>query len=365
MVPNNCNSIHIVDDSSENLQKMESLLTGLNQDASASKDPAEALKTIRDCAPEIILLDIDIPGLSASSFIASALELYSSNPPFIILMSENQSEDVFIDGLNAGANDIIRKPFNLNELKIKLSNVIKLIDHVKENEKLHEALQREKDVLQKERNLLAKYFSRDLIDAILNGEVSTEIGGEIRTVSILFCDLRNSTLIAKNTDPGQFSKFLNNLFTDITDIIYGEEGSVNKFLGDGILATFGCPRVIENDAYHCASVAVKIRKYLDNFNQFRPEFLSDHVEMGIGIARGDVFMGNIGSVNQIEYTVLGDPVNIAARLQYLTKKAGVGILMDGQIKEKLGGSAVSRRVRFKGIRGRMEGLDIYNLLSLN
>ncbi len=220
-----------------------------------------------------------------------------------------------------------------------------------------------KDKALKERDLLAKYFSRDLIDGILDGTISTKLGGEIRIASILFCDLRNSTTIAENIEPELFMKLLNNLFTDLTDIIFGENGSVNKFLGDGILATFGCPKEISDDALHCANVAVKIRKYLFNFNQFRPKYLKDPISMGVGIARGKLFTGNFGSVNQIEYSVLGDPVNIASRLESLTREAGCDILLDGNIRDELGDRVEVERLELNSVKGKLKEVSIYKLLN--
>ncbi len=323
------------------------------------------LENLEFCIPDIIFIDTTLPGISALSvleYIKSYPELSKIN--MIVITSIHAPDDEIIDALESGASDVISKPIKKGELFAKIKNIIRIKQKEKDIIKLNETIRLEQEKVKLERDLLSQYFSKDLMNSIINGELGLKIGGEIRTATILFCDLRNSTAMSESVEPDLFAKFLNNFFMDITDIIIGGGGSVNKFLGDGLMVTFGCPKKMDNDAYNCAHVAVKIRKYLNNFNQFKPKYLLEPIRMGVGMARGDVFAGTIGSVNQIEYTVIGNPVNLASRLEYLTKKLNYDILMDENMYQEIIGKATARKIANVQIRGRTEKTVVYHLESI-
>jgi adenylate cyclase len=175
--------------------------------------------------------------------------------------------------------------------------------------------------------LLMRYANDELIDYIQKtGKNPFETAN--RKVTILFFDIRNSTGIAESLEPDKFASFLSEIFTDIMDLIYGCGGSVNKLLGDGMMAAFGCPLSTDYDAYNAIKTAVMIQEYLGTYNDVKPDYITQQVEVGIGIATGTVFAGLIGSVHRQEYALLGDSVNIASRLESLTRKTEENILID-------------------------------------
>ena len=222
-----------------------------------------------------------------------------------------------------------------------------------------QVVEEEKSKLESHIKFVSRYFSKDYIQALLDGQVSAELGGETVEASILFMDLRNSTGIAEKITPQQFARLISEIFTDVMDLIFATGGSVNKILGDGIMATFGAPFPKENDALNATQTALKIRQYLSSYNEFRPEFLDEEIKAGIGIATGPVFAGNIGSVNRMEFSVMGDPVNLAARLESLTKYAGLDILVDGNTRVKLADKVRCKKVKFTKIRGKINEVKIY------
>ncbi len=225
-------------------------------------------------------------------------------------------------------------------------------------------LRREREHADVERDKLAEFvrshFGQAAIDELLGRDVAADTGRIVRA-TILFFDLRNSTGIAEQIPPGTFSSFLNELFTDIMDLIYGNGGSVNRLIGDGILATFGCPESTGRDARNAALTALQIRDYLSTYNEVRPSFLLDPVAAGLGLATGPVFMGLIGSVRRREYSIVGDAVNLAARLESLTKRGPFGILIDGETKTAAGPDFITRRVRVSQIRGKKAVTEVFTL----
>jgi class 3 adenylate cyclase len=211
------------------------------------------------------------------------------------------------------------------------------------------------------RGVLSRYFSDDITQKILTDEVEVDFGGRLTDATILFFDIRNSTEIAESIPPSQFAELLSDVLTDVMDLVYGNRGSVNKLLGDGLMATFGCPVASEDYTLSAARTALQIIEYLKSFNDVKPDYLRSPLNAGVGIATGRVFAGNIGSVRRMEYAVLGDAVNVSSRLEALTKTAGVPILIDGNTRHALGGRIRAKRVQFDSVRGKNLLVEIYSL----
>ena len=356
--------ILVVDHDVEQRRLLASILETLGCEVESTGTGAEALDTVRDRRPAMVLLDVDLPDMDGLSAMRQIKGDPATAETVVVMVTAATDNAIVAIGLEWGAEDVIQKPYNHLVLSAKIGSHLRLLESRQEVRALNEQLAAEKRRVQEERDRLARYFSADLIKGILSGEISTRIGGEVRTASILFCDIRNSTRIAELVEPGAFMDLVNNLFTDVADLIYGEGGSVNKYIGDAILATFGCPTRLDDDAYHCAMVALKIRKYLVNFNQFRPDCLSVPIRMGVGMCRGEVFAGNVGSVHQIQYTVLGDPVNLASRLEGLTKQTKADTLMCGAMRDSLGSRATVKKINLSRVRGKLREVQVYFLVDL-
>jgi len=220
-----------------------------------------------------------------------------------------------------------------------------------------------KQELEHNQRILSTYVTSDIIEKNRLNTLASAKGGEILQATILIFDIRQSTAIAEMVHPDIFSDFLSDLLSDIMDLIYGHGGHVNKMLGDGLLATFGCPTSGDNDPLNAVNCALQIREYLKTYNDVRPEYIPFSLKGGIGIATGKVFAGDIGSIRKTEYTVLGDCVNTASRIESLTKAAGVDILIDGATYEHTKNKVKVQKVVYKNIRGKSNRIDIYYLKS--
>lgn len=220
-----------------------------------------------------------------------------------------------------------------------------------------------REALQREREALERYFSPDVARKIGAEGDADQMKGETVRASVLFMDIRNFTTISESLSPDQVAELLNRLFNDLMDLILSRRGSINKFMGDAILATFGCPFPDENDAQHAVESAMAIRRTLVQFNRFKPAYLKDDLRVGIGIATGEVFAGNIGSFRRKEYTVIGDTVNTASRLQNLTKKAGVDILIDETTRQRIASSIRTRPLQIQNLRGKTLPVRIHAVIE--
>lgn len=320
-----------------------------NYEIKVSVDFDKALIEVKNWEPDLIFLD-EFPEALEYEEASRKIEAESNSKPVIILLTENMSQEISESGIFR----IISKKSNENELISQLNDIIDL-------KRKDLELDWTKTLLKKEKRILKKYFSEDLVEQILDNEDLTSLGGAKQEASILFFDIRGSTTIAESIDAEVFASFLSEFFTDLMDLVYGNRGSVNKMLGDGIMATFGCPIGSDQDVLNAVKCAVQIREHIMTFNDVRPDFLVEPLAGGIGISTGNVFAGNIGSVRRMEYTVLGDAVNTAARLESMTKEAKVDILIDGETRNKLGNLIKVKKVKFDKVRGKLNHIDIYYL----
>jgi len=219
-------------------------------------------------------------------------------------------------------------------------------------------VRKERRSLVSDSRLVMSYISEDLIEYIQTTGENPFVNMR-REATVLFFDIRGSSAIAEYLESGLFASMLSDILTDVMDLIYGNHGSVNKLLGDGLMATFGCPISHDNDALNAVRAAVQIREYLSTFNDVRPDYLRDDVRAGIGIATGKVFSGVIGSIRRQEYTVLGDAVNVASRLESSTKSLGEEILVDENTHTLVGDAFQWRVIRDVALRGRKNNVTAY------
>ena len=217
---------------------------------------------------------------------------------------------------------------------------------------------RQQKEVQSDSLMMMKYLPDDIIKSIQNSEINP-LANEKRKATILFFDIRNSTRIAENLPSDVFASLLSDMFTDIMDLIYGNGGFVNKMLGDGIMATFGCPVSSEDAAFKAVLAAVQIQNYLNTFNDVRPDYLDEPLKAGIGIATGTVFSGVIGSVRFQEYTVLGDAVNTASRLESFTKIIGENIIVDEKTYSECKSLFNWKELPDIGLRGKKDKINAY------
>lgn len=273
-----------------------------------------------------------------------------------LLLADQPDEELVITALARGVVDIIRKPFSMAELLLRIGSTVK-------REKQRTELEEAKNQLLGERKLLLQYFSDDVVSKIVSGDLKN-VAGESLTASVLFIDIRNFTTISENLDPRHVADLLSILFSDIMDLIFSNQGSVNKLIGDAILATFGCPFGSPKDAENAVRAALAVRGMTRLFNQARPAYLQEDVRIGMGIATGRVFAGNVGSYRRMEYTVIGDVVNTASRLQNLSKKANVDLLIDRPTYDKVEGIFPLKKFRTQALRGKAREVEIFTVLEV-
>lgn len=216
----------------------------------------------------------------------------------------------------------------------------------------------EKERLMLERTKIEKYIAGDVLRKITDSQTA-DLGGDNVRATILFFDVRGFTGLSEALLPHQVADLLSRIYNDVMDLIISHNGSVNKLIGDAILATFGCPFRSGNDAENALAAALDIRETMRTFNLHKPDYLKSDLKYGIGIATGEVFAGNIGSFRRTDYTVIGDVVNIASRFQNVCKRTGLDIVIDEETRLSAGSQFETEPVETSRLRGRRKAVQIH------
>jgi adenylate cyclase len=212
------------------------------------------------------------------------------------------------------------------------------------------------------RTTFGKYMTQTVMDHLLAGKVS--LGGELLQVTILFSDIRSFTTISEKMDPQALVALLNEYFTEMVGIVMQEGGVVDKYIGDAIMAVFGAPVPKPEDAVNAVRAAVRMRQALVTLNKRLEARGIPELRTGIGIHTGEVVAGNIGSEKRMEYTVIGDPVNLASRLESSTKDLGVNVLISEETYELTKDVVTTRQVREITVKGRKQPVMTYEILGI-
>lgn len=207
---------------------------------------------------------------------------------------------------------------------------------------------------------------RDVMHKVVSPEIARELlqrgltlGGEMREATILFADIRGFTTLSEEMPPPELLSFLNEYFSRISRVIEHEKGVIDKYIGDEVMAIFGAPLPSSDHAIRAVAAAVGMLKELEQLNreQQRPMPL----RIGIGIATGPVVAGNVGSPERLNYTVLGDTVNVASRLQGLTKEYKVPLIVSGATYEQVAAQFPCRLLGKVAVRGRQQETTLYTV----
>jgi len=262
-------------------------------------------------------------------------------------------------------NDILREMKNTSKGQFSQYAVVRTKDEIG---KLGEGFNTMVDGLkerEKIKSLFGQYLTREISDEILNGHV--DLGGELYDATILFADIRNFTSISEKMNPREVVDFLNSYLSGMIDVIIENNGIIDKFMGDGILAVFGVPVSAKDHAESGIKAALAMNEKLKQQNIEREKIGLFPIRIGIGVHSGPVIGGNLGNNNKLEYTVIGDTVNVASRIENLTKRYKSPLIISDTTYQKLS-KETKKRVNMKAIanaeiRGKEKSLTLYSMIS--
>ncbi len=208
-----------------------------------------------------------------------------------------------------------------------------------------------------QRLALERYLAPEVVEMIAANPQQVQLGGRNQVVTILFADIRGFTAIAERLEPQKIVELLNEFFTRVTDVIFDFGGTMDKYLGDGVLAVFGAPISKSNDALTAVRAAVAIQQLMQQLNRDAGARDWPELRVGIGLNTGAVTAANIGSPRRLEYTVVGDAVNVAARL--MAHAAPGQILTTQATMKQLGDAFPTTALPPLLVKGKSEPLFVY------
>jgi adenylate cyclase len=211
---------------------------------------------------------------------------------------------------------------------------------------------------QKTRNVFQKYVPKEVINRYI-AHPEEMLVGEDRVLAVLFSDIRSFTTISEPLRPDQLVDLLNQYFSLMVDIVMQRNGIVDKYIGDAIMALFGAPVRHEDDALQSVLTGLQMLDDLRDFNRLQEEHGRMPWRIGIGINYGPVTVGNIGSEKKMDYTVIGDGVNVAQRLESLTKQYGEALIVSEAVEYKVRDQIPCRLLDKVVVKGRTRGIGIF------
>ncbi len=238
-------------------------------------------------------------------------------------------------------------PTTRDEIGLLTGSFIEMGQGLAEREKMKEAF--------------GKFVNKEIAERVLKGEIA--LGGERKNVAIFFSDIRNFTAISEKLEPEEVVEFLNEYMTRMVNCVNETKGVVDKYIGDAIMAVWGAPVSSGNDTENAVNAALAMRQELLRFNEGRGGDRKPVIKIGCGINTGPVLAGQIGSEERMEYTVIGDAVNLASRIETLTKPFGTDILISEDAYRLVKGIFRTVPMQRITVKGKSDPQQIYTVLG--
>lgn len=213
------------------------------------------------------------------------------------------------------------------------------------------------------KNTFSKYVSKEIVDEILKNQDNLQLKGQKLRMTVFFSDIRSFTTLSEEMDPQELSLMLNKYFTPMSEMIFGTNGTIDKFMGDAIMALFGAPLNYPDHPQKACTAALKCFEKLVQMNEEFKIRNWPEIKIGIGINTGIMVAGNIGSDQIQSYTVIGDEVNLAQRLESLTKNYQARILISENTYLEVQNEFITRKVDVVRVKGKNRPVVIYELIS--
>lgn len=323
----------------------------------------EGLDIMRNNEIDLIITDQRMPGMTGIQFLEKIIPEF---PDTISMILTGFSDiDVIIEAINTGrVFRYITKPWDADELKMTIDNAMQLHSLQVKNRTLMETLHQKVIEQEKTLKLFIKYVPEPVVKKALSNQNESIFDGELRKVAVIFCDIRGFTPISEESQPKDVVSFLNDYYSLYTKIIKQHNGTVNQFIGDEIFAIFGAPVAYPNNEENAVFSAIEMIESLQKLNDKYSPIFNKEIVIGIGINYGEVIAGNLGSEDQISYSVTGDTVNTGKRIETLTKETPNSILISDSIYQKTKDFINVKAWDPIAVKGKKEKMVVYEVLGL-
>jgi len=298
--------ILLVDDEPATIQLIRKILQADGYQVIHAQDGLEALSLVAEFTPDLILLDIVMPHMDGMAVLRKVRE--QDKITGVIMASALSSENLVVQAMLDGADDFVSKPFVLKNVRVRIRQTLEKSRLRQENRRLQAELQRAHDKI---RAILSRYMAATVVERLLTSPTLPSLGGERQIATVLFLDFCDFTPLSHRLEPDRVVDILNDHLALVTAAIQAEEGTIDKYVGDGVMALFNAPVAQPDHALRAVRAAAAIRDSVVAWGQTHQPALN----VRIGIHTGETVVGNIGTPELMNYTAIGDTVNLAKRLQ--------------------------------------------------
>jgi adenylate cyclase len=324
------------------LHSMNNAVLTLDAGGVLRKVNEAALRILRRSAEELLGHTLDEHFSGRNAWVVKSLEKVRASGRTDIAVDT----DLFVEGGDAISVNLATVP--LNSIRDEAIGYMLMMEDITREKRL--------------RNTMSRYMSKTVVDQLLESGEAV-LGGTGRDVSVLFSDIRGFTSISERLGAKETVALLNEYFTDMVDIVFAHNGVLDKYIGDMIMAVFGSVMQSKDDASNAVLVGNRMITGLHDLNLRRVARGGEPIRIGVGISTGNVVAGNIGSLKRMEYTVIGDRVNLAERLESANKFYGTSILICDSTHAAIRDHEPTREIDLIRVRGREMPVAIYEALG--
>lgn len=343
--------ILVVDDNLHNTRIIETLLSKQGHEIIVAHSGQEALAHVAQAPPDLVVLDVimpDMDGFAVTRVLRSSEA--TQNIPILMVTALNDLKEK-VKGFEAGADDFLSKPFNGIELLARVKSLLRI-------KRLHDELMEKNALLEQ---VLMRYVSEDIAREILNNPTQNlRLGGQSCEVSVLFADIRGFTHFSERRRPSQVIQMLIRIFSQLTPVVFDHHGTLDKYLGDAIMAFYGAPVPMLNSPEQAVRTAWAMQQKFDQLRQ--SNLVTDGLGLGVGICTGEAVVGNVGSERIMDYTVIGNTPNTAKRLQECAQPSQ--ILIDEKTYQAVRGTVDARKIEPLNLKGCSHPVQVYEVLAV-
>lgn len=353
-------SILYVDDEEHNLISFKAVFRREYEIFTATSGE-EGLHIIREHEVDLIITDQRMPRMTGIQFLERILPEY---PDTIRMILTGFSDvEAIIGAINTGrVFRYITKPWDENDLRMTIENARQLSDLMKHNRRLLGTLQQKVEEQEKTLRLFRKYVPEMVVEQTLKASEDTLLSGELKTIAILFCDIRGFTPMSEQLSPREVVSFLNDYYSIMSETIKRHNGTVIQYVGDEIFAAFGAPVAIAEMEKSAVFCAIEMMRRLDLLNAKYRDRIGRDTPIGIGLNYGEVVAGNLGSEHKIDYALTGDTVNTGKRIETITKDHPNSILMSEAVYQKVKDVIAAREFAPLTVKGKKDPIRVYQVV---
>jgi len=340
-------SILVVDDNKDNLELVNDILSAAGYPLIQAMTGPQAVQQAQDHHPDLILLDVNLPGMTGFDvcYTLKSQEATSSIP--IIMLTAQTDVESRVRGLKSGADDYLAKPFSPRELLARVERTLK-------QKSVTEGLRQKQQSI---RATFERFVSPSIVEALLKNPDLVKPGGNLQSITVMFADLQGFTSLSESLEPRTLINLLNTYHSFVVKIILQYSGTIDKLLGDGVMALYNTPLEQEDHISRAVKSALHIQDELYWLHQSMP--IEHRMKINFGIHTGVAVVGNIGTENLMNFTAVGDTVNVAARLQSIADEGQ--ILVSRVVYEATQDFIFGRSRGLLPVKGRREPVDAYEI----